>query len=285
MSGQYALASERLYDDNIRSYFPQGQDTRLFSSDVPVLLPNIQYEGKDFEDAVRNNSPKYRDDQGVLRRYKVENVVGQTYRFAKDSTQASHGIPKLAVRSGKPARQAAALSLTAPDVNLNVSGHKYQNINDHGKQPHHLISVSLHGGALEGRSIESQAYITSELAKEGFYLGDDRRNYVGLYGNVIHDPIAGEVNFAGINEHQAGVHSKNTIVNQINQTLLPSREQFHQMTDDEVINVLKLSGHAARADLQDVKGIGGKARAKTEKLLQKHLAKVIAQMRAGQLPM
>ena len=276
MSGKIALAGDRLYGST-GSYRPKGQNTRLFNSSLPPKLPNTQYEGKNFEDAIQNNSPKYRDESGVLRRVKVVKVAGETYKFAEDSTQASKGIPKLAVNSGTPSRQRAARDLTGEDVNLDISGQKYQNINDKRKQSHHIISVGLHGGALEGRSKESKAYILRELANDGFYTGDDRRNYVALYGNRVTDASGQSITVGkAIDEHQAGVHSRDTITNVVANELLPSREQFHQMSDDDVIMALKLSGAAARADIQDVKGIRGKARERSERYLRQQLAKSIA---------
>ena len=45
--------------------------------------------------------------------------------------------------------------------------------------------------------------------------------------------------------------------------MLPTREQFHQMSDDQVIQTLKLSGAAARVTFR-CQGIEGAARAKSE---------------------
>ena len=50
---------------------------------------------------------------------------------------------KLAVNAGKE-RQRAARSLTQPGVDLELSGHKYQDINDHNKR--HTIYCQLVGG-------------------------------------------------------------------------------------------------------------------------------------------
>lgn len=290
MSG-YTYAKRQLVG-NPESYAPKGINTRQFGSNVEPRLPNTKYVGNSFGDAITNDSPKYRGEDGVVRRVKVRQITPQgTYQFADDSTQSAKGRPKLAVNAGKESRQRAARSLTQPGVDLDLSGHKYQDINDHNKQAHHLLSIGMHGGALEGRSQASQDYIVGELAKDGFFTGDDRRNYVALIGNRA--VTEGGQRFSPgkvhptLDEHQGGVHSKNTITQVIKQ-MLPTREQFHQMSDDQVIQALKLSGAAARADIQDVKGIEGAARAKSEKYLQRQMARSIAQQvisTRGELPM
>ena len=282
----YTLAKSRLVGDPA-AYKPKKSGGRQFHSVLEPRLPNTKYVGTSFADAINNNSPKYRNQQGELQRVTIRRQLPNVYAFGNTS-QSALGIGKTAVKdSSNPNRQAAAISLTAPDVDLKLSGHKYQDISDHRKQSHHLISISLHGGALEHRSPESKQYIVNELAKDGFFLGDDRRNYVGLYGNQIPTDSGEMVHIPVIDDHQGGVHSKNTITHKIAKEYLPTREQFHQLTDDEVIDVLKLSGAAARADLQDIKHIAKPARDKTEKLLQRQLAKVAAQKRimSRQLPM
>jgi len=282
----YTLAKSRLVG-NPNTYKPQKSGSKQFYSELQPRLPNTKYEGTSFADAIENNSPKYRNEQGELQRIAIRKELPNVYAFGNTSHSAL-GINKTAVKDKKnPNRQAAAVSLTAPDVDLKISGHKYQNISDHRKQAHHLISISLHGGALEHRSPESKQYIVNELAKDGFFLGDDRRNYVGLYGNQIMADSGEMMHIPVIDDHQGGVHRKDTITHKIAKEYLPTREEFHKLTDDEVIDVLKLSGAAARADLQDIKYIAKPARDKTEKLLQRQLAKVAAQKRmmSRQLPM
>jgi hypothetical protein len=277
VSFEYVDASSQLVG-NLSRYNPNRKDDRgQFYAEAQPLLTNRTYQGSSFADAASNSARVYRDEKGVLRRLQVveEPGVANTYTFAKGPSQASKGKSKLAsFDKKKPQRAAAAQASTGSDVDLNQSGIKYQNINDKNKQSHHLLSVALHGGAFYTRGPDSREYILGELAKEGFFGGDDRRNLVAVQGNFSYNQ-AGERVANPFDEHQAGLHSKDSITSAFRQ-LMPSPEEFSQMSDDQVIETLKMSGLAARADIQEIKGVAQYAQASTHQKLQRQTAKAIA---------
>lgn len=283
--------NSRLDTKNIAAYNPRNKGGgRQFSSKGTPTLSNTAYLGTSFEDAIQHNSPKYRDESGTIRRIKVNKVKGvdDTYQLG-DSTQAVSGQSLPAVNSsakdavGKTRKHAAQVS-TNSNADIELSQIKYKNAKDQLKQIHHLVSLVDNSGGFEGRSEASKQYIFNELAKEGVFPGDDRRNYVAIYGNTVFNPATGEqIAVPWIDEHQAGMHGKDTIQKVISNEIMPSKEVMRQLSDDQVIEVTKLAAIASRADLQDIKELaqqsnaGANARAKTDKMLRRQTAKVIAQ--------
>ena len=282
MSFDYVDASGQLVG-NLNRYNPNRKDDRgQFYSEAKPLLTNRTYQGTSFADAASNSARVYRDEKGVLRRLRVveEPGVTDTYTFEKGPSQASKGKTKLARNDRqKPRRAEAAKASTSEGVDLDQSGIKYQNINDKNKQSHHLLSVALHGGAFHNREPASKEYILGALAKEGFFGGDDRRNLVAVHGNFSYNQ-AGERIANPFDEHQAGLHSKDSITSAFRE-LMPSPEQFAQMSDDQVIETLKMSGLAARADIQEIKGVAQYAQASTNQKLARQTAKALASRIAG----
>ena len=282
MSFDYVDASGQLVG-NLNRYNPNRKDDRgQFYSEAEPLLTNRTYQGSDFADAVRNSARTYIDEKGVLRRLRIvkDPEVKNTYTFDKGPSQASKGKKKLARNDReKPRRAEAAKASTSESTDLDMAGTKYQNINDKNKQAHHLLSVALHGGAFANRTIESKEYILGELAKEGFFGGDDRRNLIGVYGRYSYDQT-GEKVTNSFDEHQAGVHSKDSITAAFRQ-LMPNSQQFAMMSDDQVIATLKMSGLAARADIQEIKDVAQYAQASTQQQLRRRTAKAIASRIAG----
>ena len=275
----YTNANKRFAGKDIAVYSPERKHGgRYFNSTVsPVLTNSKVYQS--VVEALRNNAYKYKDSEGVTRRLKVEPVPGakDTYRIAKDGTQSAKGTPKLAINAPSPTRSEGARISTAPDVDLELSAEKYQNINDKNKQAHHLKGVKENADAMASRTEDGKKRVMDRLNAEGFFTGDDRRQYVALTGNKMYAADGSAFLTGALDEHQGGVHKNDTVSNAVYRELMPSAEQFSTMSDDEVANNLLMAGYAERLDIQNIKGISPSAITKTEENLRIATAKAIAQ--------
>ena len=275
LTNRIVLAEAASYDPTNK-----GGGRQFASSVQPVLTSRRTFNSP--TEAITNNSAKYRDKDGTIKYLKVVEVIpprnGQqgTYRLGLDGTAESKGTPKLAVNSTKPNRKQAALASTSPDVDLSRSAVKYQSINDKNKQAHHVMEVVEHSGAFEGRSVESRLYIMEKLGRMGFFSGDDRRNYTALTGNKMIAADGSMYKTGHLDQHQGYVHSNQSVASEVQKTL-PSKNEFLNMTDDEVITAIVPSCLAGRLDVQMATGVSQKAIDKTANQLQRASAKAIAQ--------
>lgn len=274
----YTNFTNRVNVDQVKYYDPaRPGGGRYLNSTVPVVLPSTR-TASSAQQALLGNSSRYRDPKsGQVRYLKVAPVEGMrdTYQVRPDGNRTGKGMPKLAVSSVKPSRSTAGQASTAVGTDLVMSANKYQDINDKNKQAHHLLEVVEHGGAFIGRSPESKAYIINELNKQGFFPGDDRRNYVALTGNKMKMSAGNMVTTGHLDEHQGGVHSKNSLSNEV-QKSLPTAEEFSRMTDDQVVAAILPSAYAGRIDVQEIKGVSQRAIAKQRSLFYKATARAIA---------
>ena len=103
-----------------------------------------------------------------------------------------------------------------------------------------------------------------------------RRNYTALTGNMIKQSDGSLVPSGHLDEHQGGVHSKESLSYEV-QKRLPSPEQFAAMTDDQVVTALLPSAYAGRIDVQTVKGINPRAIAKQKSQFYQANARAIAE--------
>ena len=284
----YTNANKRFAADRLAAFNPERKGgSAQFNSEVkPVLTNSKTYDGP--EAALENNAYKYRNDDGVTRRLKIDAVNGvkDTYRIAKDGTQASKGMPKLAINSSNPNRATAARSSLGRNVNLDLAAQKYQTGNDRNFQVHHLLEVTPNGAGFTTRSPESQQNIILELNRRGVFPSDDRRNQVYLRGNRMYN-ADGSYHLTGhLDEHQGQVHSAESVAHVVQEELLPSANEFAQMSDKEVANNIHMSALAGRLDVQNVKKVAPSAIQKTEQQLRRAIAKSIAQRQmpiAGQM--
>ena len=275
----FTNANKRFAGSRLAEYSPERKGGgRQFNSPVKPVLTSSRVYSSDVE-ALQNNGYKYRDEEGVVRRLKVEQVPGVegTYRIAKDGTQSAKGMPKLAVNSTVASRSQAARTSTADDVDLNMSAQKYQNINDMNKQAHHLKGIVENSEGIDTRTPTGKAAVIKRLNAEGFFTGDDRRQYIALTGNKMYNADGSAHKTEALDEHQGGVHRADTTAHAVHKELMPTREQFEQMSDDEVAVNLLMSGYAERLDVQKIKGVSQDAIAKTERNLRIATAKAIAQ--------
>jgi len=274
----FTNANKRFAADRLASFDPNrpGGSAQFSSSVKPVLTNASTYSSP--TEALANNAYKYKDEEGVTRRLKVDSVDGvrDTYRIAKDGTQASKGTPKLAVNSSNPNRKAAANASLGKDVNLDLAAQKYQTGNDRNFQVHHLLEVTPNGAGFTTRTPESQQSIILELNRRGVFPSDDRRNQVYLRGNRMYNADGSYHLTGALDEHQGQVHSADSVAHVVQQVLMPSKEEFETMTDKQVADNIHMSALVGRLDVQKVKNVSTTAISKTEEELRVATAKAIA---------
>ena len=57
---------------------------------------------------------------------------------------------------------------------------------------------------------------------------------------------------------------------------MPNSQQFRMMSDDQIVDALKMTAYAARLDVQEVKGVSQQAQKKTMNHLNRQTARVLA---------
>ena len=101
-----------------------------------------------------------------------------------------------------------------------------------------------------------------------------------LTGNIMYGPGGEKWKTEQLDEHQARVHGKNS---HAKQAPSPTEDQFRRMTDDQVVDAILAHGYAARLDMQEVKNINPKSRARTEAQMKSYVHKTSKVL--GELPM
>jgi len=274
---RYTNANRRFAGQRLAYYSPEQPGGGLqFNSNIKPVLTNSRTYSNSVE-ALENNAYKYKDENGVTRRMKVQQTPGipGVYRISKDGTQASKGTPKLAINSSNPNRRAAANASLGKDVDLDLAATKYQTGNDRNFQVHHLLEVTPNGDAFVSRSPESQQNIILDLNRRHVYPSDDRRNQTYLRGNRMYNPDGSYHLTGALDEHQAQVHSADSVAHVVQAELMPTKAEFATMTDKQVADNVHMSALAGRLDVQKVKKVATNAISRTEQELRRATAKAI----------
>ena len=220
-----SLGAQLLADEggSYDSYRPRGKNTRQFySGKRPVSLKS--HIADNFSQALAEDTYRYREGAEVylISPEKVKDV-DNTYQLKTQSElKRGHTILK-GSRSGD--RLETSEVATSPEVNLDLSAKKIARINSQSRQFHHMMDLDSYAPFFRGLDENGVLEMTGQLNQRGFYPGDDRRNYVGLSGNVWAKPGRGNVVKKIKNsEHQGKMHPM----------LIENRKAYPMPTADEI---------------------------------------------------
>ena len=223
MSWQSLSAQLTPRNGSYDSYLPRGKDTRQFySAKRPVSTKS--HIANSFSEALAQDTFRYRDGAEVyLISPRAVKGVDNTYVLNTQSElQRGHQILK-GSRSGD--RLETSEVATSPEVNLDLSARKIARINSQYRQFHHMMDLDSYAPFFRGLDEAGVLEMTGQLNQQGFYPGDDRRNYVGLSGNVWAKPGRGNVVKKIKNsEHQGEMHP----------LLIENRKAYPMPTADEI---------------------------------------------------
>ena len=210
-----------------------GRGRNFYSTRRPVSLGSGV--ANSFEEALANDQFRFKQGGETYLISARPTAIENEYAL-KVQSEAARGEQIL--KQSRSGNRALTSEVSTPaDADLSLSAKKIGAINSGQKQFHHMMDLDSYAPFFQGRSDEDKAMMIGMLNKKGFYPGDDRRNYVGLGGNLWAKP--GKGNFvSGIkgSEHQGKMHpllSKNR-----REYPLPSPEEISQMSAVEAVETM-----------------------------------------------
>lgn len=164
------------------------------------------------DEAARNRGARYRGKDGKIYELEWKPVKGvkDTWQLSQRTEIAAGRAQASATNSGKRARSSAAYQQPPvgqkPQV-ADMAAAKINRIKHKGQQFHHMMDLSAYKHIFAGLDPKGIKQLTALLNKNGFFPGDDRRNYIGLVGNGL--SIAGRyINGIRNSEHQGDIHPR-----------------------------------------------------------------------------
>ena len=232
------------------SYKPRsmgGPGRNFWSARRPVSLGSGV--ANSFEEALANDQFRFKEGGETYLISARPTDIENEYAI-KVQSEAARGQQIL--NQSRSGNRAITSEVSTPaDADLSLSAKKIGAINSGQKQFHHMMDLDSYAPFFQGRSDEEKAMMVGMLNQKGFYPGDDRRNYIGLGGNVWAKP--GKGNFVDKikgSEHQGKMHpllSKNR-----REFPLPSSEEISQMSAVQAVETMLPSLVRDRAALQQV---------------------------------
>ncbi|MEY4418009.1 MAG: hypothetical protein RIQ88_447 [Actinomycetota bacterium] len=196
-----------------------------------------------FDSAVRNGSRVYTKNGTtyIISQTKVSNGV---WKFTQ-KTEAQHG-KQIIQNTNSGRRQRSSASYNPPPITerkpliTNREAIKVSRINRKGQQFHHIMDLDGYKHIYAGLDPRGRQQLNALLNKNGFYPGDDRRNYIGLVGSNVRKG----------SEHQGLVHPRTYAFRKTNP--IPTAAQLAGLNPQQRLKVLLPHLQQERSILQQV---------------------------------
>lgn len=196
-----------------------------------------------FDSAVRNGSRVYTEN-GTTYIISQEKVSNGVWKFTQ-KTEAQHG-KNIIQNTNSGRRQRSSASYNPPPITerkppiTNKEALKVSRINRKGQQFHHIMDLDGYKHIYAGLDPRGRQQLNALLNRNGFYPGDDRRNYIGLVGSNVRKG----------SEHQGLVHPRTYAFRKTNP--IPTVAQLAGLNPQQRLEVLLPNLQQERGILQQV---------------------------------
>ncbi len=202
-----------LLSGDISRYNPRNNQSQ-FQSSVTPKFSGTGVAG-DFVDAITKGVSNYKDTDGEIVHLVPTKVPGvkNTYVF-RQMLEKERGR-RMRNSTNKGNREETEWVSTQGYSPSDIEDKKYALNNRRNQETHHMMGLDDYANFLDPQSIDENGLniIMQELAKNGFFPGNDRRNYIGLTRK----------------EHQSDIHKR----------LNKLRQEYPMPTPYEISNYLQ----------------------------------------------
>ena len=196
------------------------------------------------QEAIENGSTRFKNSQGSFV-ITFPKVKGDLRKIQVTSAQSA-GLKQIKGTNSRPTRRRAShLAGTKPK---SLEGKKVERIAAKGQQFHHMMDLDSYKDFFAGLQEGQKQTLIKALNSKGFFPGDDRRNYIGLGGNMLMIR-GGKVTVTG-SEHQGDIHPR--LSRNRKENPLPNPQDLSRMTLTERYNAILPHLERDRASLQEV---------------------------------